>query len=243
MESNELYDRYTKAVQQAWLVKHNTEELINLSYEDIRILIELDTSLVQNIVEISQAIANLNDWLINKFYYSIARQHLDKIRQWEKSSLNFEFLASRVYFSEYYDFDIFNRLTYSPRATHRLLGIKFCNEDELLKLSEDADIRVRKEALIRLGYKALDRMLKDSRCEIREAGVIISPMEYPGLIEMKDDLSFKVVAHLVRKIDIKELPYILGNRNFKKNNRIRKIIEERMSINGAPHETTEKKDI
>ena len=61
---------------------------------------------------------------------------------------------------------------------------------------------------------------------------MITPIDYPKLTELTDDLSIRVIKHLVRKVDVGELPFILGNRNIKKNAEIRRTIEQRLSALG-----------
>ena len=168
-------------------------------------------------------------WVMCNFYRAIAAVMPGKVKKWEETTLNFDFLVSRVRAFEYYSFDIFNRLAESPFSSHRILAISMCDNKTLSVLTKDSNVNVRKEALLKMGPKMLDAMLEDSRCEIREAGVIMAPIGYPKLSEMIDDLSIRVIRHLVKKVDAKELVYILGNRNFKKSNNVRIVIETRLN--------------
>jgi len=227
-DNNTFYQKCINSISSRW--KTPTKTVTDfLSREEMRILVELDTEAIENIEEIAAAISNYDDWTVNLFYSQIAKCNVGKVKHWEEATLNFSFLASRAYVAEYYSFDLFDRLAESPIMTHKLLAMKGCNTETLLKLSDDKTAKVRKAAMIKLGRKALDKMLSDPRCEIREVGVMMAPIGYPKLKEMKDDLSFKVVRHLVKKIDVEELPYILGNRNFQKSENIRSIIEQRLN--------------
>jgi hypothetical protein len=200
-----------------------------VSEEEARVLIELDTNAADNIVEIYQAIGNYRYWMVHKMYRLLTDAYPNNVKHWEETSCNYDFLASRVYWGLYHSFDIFNRLSDSPKAEHRIMSLSACSRTTLEKLTEDKSIRVRKEALKNMGPEALDKMLDDSKCEIRELGVRLAPVGYPKLITMSDDLSHKVIEILVSKIEINELPYILGNRNFNKNPIIRALIEKRLS--------------
>lgn len=223
-----LYKRYEKSMSLAW---QKSEQNI-LTLDEAAALIELDTESVPNIIEIYQALSNKRSWLVYSFYHRLAQRFPAETSVWEITSKNYDFLASRVQFLEYYSFEVFNRLAESPRAEHRIMAIKACDELTLEKLSNDKSVKVRREAFAKIGPKALDRMLVDPKCEVRELGVMMAPINYPKLSEMTDDLSIRVVKHLAKKIDVDELPFILGNRNFSKNVEIRQTIEKRLSAFG-----------
>jgi hypothetical protein len=227
-DQTNLYKRYVCSLMDVW----RTPDKTSLTEDEIAALIELDNTSVPNIVEIAQAVATNRPWLVYGFYRKITNRYPAKTQLWEDTTLNYDFLASRVNFAEYYSFSVFDRLSLSPNAEHRLLSIRACNEESLVRLSNDKSVKVRREAFLKLGPKALDRMLEDPKCEVRELGVMMAPIDYPKLTELTDDLSIRVIKHLVRKVDVGELPFILGNRNIKKNAEIRRTIEQRLSALG-----------
>lgn len=224
----DLYKRYEEGMLKSW---KDPEQNV-LTPDEVAVLMELDTDSVPNIIDIAQALGNRRSWLVYTFYHNLAQKYPAETSVWEITSSNYDFIASRVQYLEYYSFEVFNRLAESPRAEHRIMAIKACNEMTLEKLSCDKSVKVRREAFAKLGPKALDRMLLDPKCEVRELGVMMAPINYPKLSNMTEDLSIRVVKHLAKKIDVSELPFILGNRNFSKNAEIRRTIEKRLSAFG-----------
>lgn len=112
----------------------------------------------------------------------------------------------------------------------RLYAVERCSIEKLKELRKDSDKKVRLAAYRRLGIdEYLDEMLDDKCLEVRLAAAASAPMYYPKLSEMTDELSLRVFRVIAKKIDTKQIPYMLGNRNVNKSAYVKKVLEQRLS--------------
>lgn len=119
-----------------------------------------------------------------------------------------------------------NALAESKDVEARLFATSRCSYDVLKKLRKDSDKKVRIAAYKRLGIdEYLDEMLEDPILDIRLMAAQAAPMYYPKFKEMTDELSKKVFKVIAAKIDVKHIPYILGNRNLSTGNASSKYIK------------------
>lgn len=138
------------------------------------------------------------------------------------------------------DLGLYKDLSYIDKAfdlltfSYKLKVLNLCSFEKALKIAqEDSETKVRYQAIKRLGpAHALDIALSDSRREVRELGVIWAPKNYNKLRELRDDISFVVMKHLIKKIPIDEVPFMLANRNFQKLKNMSTIAEARMNREG-----------
>lgn len=122
----------------------------------------------------------------------------------------------------------FDELISSPNHNIRHRAALYCDVKTLISLKDDRSKKVRKVVYQRLGPVGhLDDMLTDKAAEIRYLGVTMAPVGYAKLSDMTGEIARQVFTELIQKIDQKDLPMLLANRNLK-NSYIESIFEARM---------------
>lgn len=175
---------------------------------------------------ISQKIDNENT-------YSMIIEHLLK----KFSSLAYDILDNGV--NEQYklmlikhgifrDISDIDKLVDSSSKEVRRYAVKKCSLGVLKGLTKDPDKMIRREAYRRLGViEHLDEMLEDKNMEVRLLAARKAPIGYYKFKEMKDEKSNKVFREIAKKINQKEIPYLLGNRNAK-DPYVKKVLSSRL---------------
>lgn len=131
-------------------------------------------------------------------------------------------------FNPLQDYDKFVR---SVNVNIRVVAAQYCAYETLASLKKDVSKKVRRVVYSRLGPVGhIDDMLTDKSADIRQLGVSLAPIGYPGLSKMTNEIARGVFAGLVEKIRREDLPMLLSNRNLK-DNWVSKKFETRMNSN------------
>ena len=103
------------------------------------------------------------------------------------------------------------------------------SEDAVKFLSDDSE-RVRLTAYGRIGFlKCAQQMVTDKSARIREAICRHLPYEHPLLNKMINDRSKWVFLIIIQKIDISQIPLLLGSQHLKNEPKIIKILNDRFN--------------
>jgi hypothetical protein len=228
---DEIIRKYKSIIENAYSYSYRTERSFNtfLSKEDwIDIALFDENKIKFSKKDYYSMIRGISRYSVGYFYTAHSALFEDENKKLEKNSVNYDYLESRIKSSLYYDIGIYDRIAESSKGSQRSLAIKMCSKDTLVKLSKDKQAGVRFKAFERIGISALDEMLDDPICKIREYGVSIAPIDYPKLNDMTNELSYSVAIKLASKMQKSHLPFLLGNRNLKGNTTVSKIINKRL---------------
>jgi hypothetical protein len=167
-----------------------------------------------------------NDYVVDSIYEQLYAKfpHLayDILKNSPRSSLVIHLIKSGFHKG----IEDINALAESDDVQARMFAVDRCSHDVLKKLRKDSNKNVRLAAYKRLGVdEYLDEMLDDKVLDVRLAAAEAAPMYYPKFKDMTDELSKKVFKIIAAKIDVKHIPYILGNRNLSSNNASSKYIK------------------
>ena len=109
---------------------------------------------------------------------------------------------------------------------------KFCDIDTLNILVEDSDSEIRSTVFDRLGPKySLKYMYKDKDSSIRYQASILTPAKSKDINIFLEDVSKKVIANIIEKIDLEMVLFLVGNKKVTSDKKLAEKIKSRLYRN------------
>lgn len=180
-----------------------------------------------------------NKYIVKAFLLGLFQEYPQLGYDIAKNSIVPELRIHAIQCGYYHDLNEIDALAESLEdfdSKLKLFIVSRCSLEVLKKLRKDPEDKVRIEAYKRLGVvEYLDEMLDDKSMKVRLLAAEVAPMFYPKFKEMAaKEISGPVFLEIAKKIDVKSIPYMLGNRNLNSNARfsgpIKKILDRRLAL-------------